>query len=41
MTEASGITELDQLPFDLPDGVEATTLPTDANCAEAIARGPR
>ena len=39
VTEASGITELDQLPFDLPDGVEATTLPTDANCAEAIGAG--
>jgi polar amino acid transport system substrate-binding protein len=35
----SGVTEVDQLPFDLPEGAEATTLPTDANCAEAIAAG--
>jgi polar amino acid transport system substrate-binding protein len=39
VTEASGITELDQLPFELPSGAEATTLPTDANCAEAIGAG--
>jgi polar amino acid transport system substrate-binding protein len=39
VTEASGITELDQLPFELPSGAEVTTLPTDANCAEAIGAG--
>ena len=35
----SGITTLDQLPFTVPDDVEATTLPTDANCIEQIAAG--
>jgi polar amino acid transport system substrate-binding protein len=35
----SGLTSVDQLPFDLPEGAEATTLPTDANCAEAIQAG--
>lgn len=35
----SGVTSVDQLPFDLPEGAEATTLPTDANCAEAIEAG--
>ena len=35
----SGITSIDQLPFDLPEGAEVTTLPTDANCIEAIAAG--
>ncbi|HWH38003.1 MAG TPA: transporter substrate-binding domain-containing protein, partial [Candidatus Limnocylindrales bacterium] len=35
----SGITSEDELPFELPDGVEATTLTTDANCAEAIRDG--
>lgn len=35
----SGLTSVDQLPFDLPEGAEATTLPTDANCAEAIEAG--
>ena len=35
----SGITALDQLPFTVPDDVTATTLPTDANCVEAIAAG--
>ncbi|MDX6593120.1 MAG: polar amino acid transport system substrate-binding protein [Gaiellales bacterium] len=39
VTEDSGVTELDQLPFDLPEGATATTLPTDANCAEAIQAG--
>lgn len=34
-----GVAELDDLPFELPAGVEATTLPTDANCAEAIQAG--
>ena len=38
-SERSGVTSMDQLPFDLPDGVEATTLPTDANCGEAIQAG--
>jgi polar amino acid transport system substrate-binding protein len=38
-SEASGVTSPDQLPFDLPDGAEATTLPTDANCGEAIQAG--
>ncbi len=32
----SGVTKVSDLPFALPDGVEATTLTTDANCAEAI-----
>jgi polar amino acid transport system substrate-binding protein len=35
----SGVTSIDQLPFELPEGVTATTLPTDANCIEAIAAG--
>jgi polar amino acid transport system substrate-binding protein len=35
----AGIDSLEDLPFELPDGVEATTLPTDANCAEAIGAG--
>jgi polar amino acid transport system substrate-binding protein len=35
----SGITALDQIPFTVPDDVTATTLPTDANCIEAIAAG--
>jgi polar amino acid transport system substrate-binding protein len=39
VSERSGVTDIDQLPFDLPDGVEATTLPTDANCGEAIQAG--
>jgi polar amino acid transport system substrate-binding protein len=38
-SERSGVTSVDQLPFELPDEVEATTLPTDANCGEAIASG--
>jgi polar amino acid transport system substrate-binding protein len=38
-SESSGVTSVDQLPFDLPEGAEATTLPTDANCAEAIQAG--
>jgi polar amino acid transport system substrate-binding protein len=32
----TGITNLAELPFEVPGGVTATTLPTDANCAEAI-----
>jgi polar amino acid transport system substrate-binding protein len=35
----SGITRLDQLPFEIPADVTATTLPTDANCIEQIAAG--
>jgi polar amino acid transport system substrate-binding protein len=35
----SGVTSVDQLPFELPGGVEATTFSTDANCAEAIEAG--
>jgi polar amino acid transport system substrate-binding protein len=35
----SGVTSIGDLPFALPDGVTATTLPTDANCIEAIAAG--
>jgi polar amino acid transport system substrate-binding protein len=35
----SGVTSVDQLPFEMPDGAEATTFPTDANCAEAIEAG--
>ena len=35
----SGLTDVDQLQFEVPDGAEATTLPTDANCAEAIEAG--
>jgi polar amino acid transport system substrate-binding protein len=38
-SESSGVTSVDQLPFDLPEGAEATTLPTDANCAEAMQAG--
>jgi polar amino acid transport system substrate-binding protein len=38
-SETSGITSVDQVPFELPDGAEATTLPTDANCAESIEAG--
>ncbi|MCV0403895.1 MAG: transporter substrate-binding domain-containing protein [Chloroflexi bacterium] len=39
VSERSGITSLEDLPFDLPEGAEATTLPTDANCAESIQAG--
>jgi polar amino acid transport system substrate-binding protein len=35
----SGVKEYSDLPFTLPSGAEATTLPTDANCAEAIKAG--
>lgn len=38
-SERSGVTSVDQLGFTLPEGAEATTLPTDANCAEAIQAG--
>jgi len=33
------VNKLSDLPFELPSGVTATTLPTDANCAEAIQAG--
>jgi polar amino acid transport system substrate-binding protein len=39
VAESTGITDVTQLPFELPEGAEATTLPTDANCAEAIEAG--
>jgi polar amino acid transport system substrate-binding protein len=32
----SGVTSVDQLPFELPSGVEAVTRPTDSNCVEDI-----
>jgi polar amino acid transport system substrate-binding protein len=35
----SGVTSVDQLPFELPADVEAVTRPTDANCIEDIAAG--
>jgi polar amino acid transport system substrate-binding protein len=35
----SNITAESQLPFSLPSGVEATTLTTDADCAQAIQAG--
>lgn len=35
----SGVTSTSQLPFELPDGAEPTTLATDANCIEAIEAG--
>lgn len=38
-SERSGVTSVDALPFEVPGGVEATTLPTDANCAESIEAG--
>jgi len=38
-SEQSGVTSVDDLSFELPEGAEATTLPTDANCAEAIQAG--
>jgi polar amino acid transport system substrate-binding protein len=39
IASSTGINSVDELPFELPEGVEATTLPTDANCAEAIRAG--
>ena len=33
----SGVTGVDQLPFELPSGAEAVTRPTDSNCIEDIA----
>lgn len=35
----SGITKVSDIPFTLPAGAEATTLTTDANCAEAVQSG--
>jgi len=35
----SGVTKTSDLPFTLPTGATATTLTTDANCAEAIESG--
>ena len=35
----SGVTKTSDLAFELPSGAEATTLTTDANCAEAIESG--
>jgi polar amino acid transport system substrate-binding protein len=38
-SERSGVTSADDLPFEVPDGVEAITRPTDANCIEDIEAG--
>jgi polar amino acid transport system substrate-binding protein len=38
-SERSGITSMDDVPFDIPADVEATTRPTDANCIEDIEAG--
>ena len=38
-SERSGVTSADDLPFDVPGGVEAITRPTDANCIEDIQAG--
>jgi polar amino acid transport system substrate-binding protein len=35
----SGVTSLDQLPFELPAGAEAMTRPVDGNCIEDIQAG--
>ena len=35
----SGVTSVDDLPFELPDGAEPVTRTTDANCIEDIAAG--
>ena len=35
----SGVTSMDDIPFTIPDDVEAITRPTDANCIEDIAAG--
>jgi len=35
----SGLSTIDELPFTLPDDVEAVTRPTDANCIEEIGAG--
>lgn len=38
-SERSGVTSVDDLDFELPDGAEATTLTTDADCIQAIESG--
>jgi polar amino acid transport system substrate-binding protein len=38
-SERSGVTSTDDLAFEVPDGVEAITRPTDANCIEDIQAG--
>ncbi|HEY7450891.1 MAG TPA: transporter substrate-binding domain-containing protein [Candidatus Limnocylindria bacterium] len=38
-SERSGVTSADDLPFEVPDGVEPITRPTDANCIEDIQAG--
>lgn len=38
-SERSGVTSFDDLGFELPDGAEAVTRPTDANCIEEIEAG--
>ena len=38
-SERSGVTSVDDLPFDVPDGVEAITRPVDGNCIEDIEAG--
>ena len=38
-SERSGVDSTDDLEFELPEGGEATTLTTDANCIEAIEAG--
>ena len=38
-SERSGVTSMDDLPFEVPDGVEAITRPTDPNCIEDIQAG--
>jgi polar amino acid transport system substrate-binding protein len=38
-SERSGVTDTSQLAFELPEGGEATTRPTDANCIEEIEAG--
>lgn len=35
----SGVTSVDQIPFELPSGAEAVTRPTDSNCIEDIKAG--
>jgi polar amino acid transport system substrate-binding protein len=38
-SERSGVTDTDALDFELPDGAEPVTRPTDANCIEEIEAG--
>ena len=35
----SGVTSVDQIPFELPSGADAVTRPTDVNCIEDIEAG--